>query len=133
MDVKSWFTNVPVTETISIITNIIFKDTDVFNGFNKQQFTKLLCLAVQDNIFMFNNKLFTQVDVVAMGSPFGPLFANFFLGFLEQKYFTEWANYVKPTFYVRYVDDTFILFNDRSHIEQFVAYLNTWLKNSKFT
>ena len=50
MDVESLFTNVPVTETISIITNIIFKDTDVFNSFNKQQFTKLLCLAVQDNV-----------------------------------------------------------------------------------
>ena len=46
MDVESLFTNVPVTETISIITNIIFKDTYIFNGFNKQQFTKLLCLAV---------------------------------------------------------------------------------------
>ena len=82
------FTNVPVTETITIITDIIFKDTDVFNGFNKQKFTKLLCLAVQDNAFMFNNKLFKQVDGVAMGSPLGPLFANFFLGYLEDKYFT---------------------------------------------
>ena len=132
MDVESLFTNVPVTETISIITNIIFKDTDVFNGFNKKQFTKLLCLAVQDNVFMFIKKLFKQVDGVALGSPLGPFFTNFFLGFLEQKYFTE-CNNVKPTFYVRYVDDTFVLFNDRSHIEQFVVYLNTWHKNLKFT
>ena len=97
MDVESLLTNVPVTETISIITNIIFNDTDGFNGFNKQQFTKLLCLAVQDNIFMFNNKLFKQFDGVAKGSPLGPLFAHFFLGYLEQKYFTE-CNNVKPTF-----------------------------------
>ena len=34
---------------------------------------------------------------------------------------------------LRYVDDTFVLFNDRSHIEQFVAYLNTWHKDLKFT
>ena len=50
MDVDSLFTNVPITETISIITNISFTDTDVFNGFNKQQCTKLLCLVVQDNV-----------------------------------------------------------------------------------
>ena len=92
----------------------------------------MLCLAAQDNVFMFNKKLFKQVDGVAMGSYFGPLFVNFFLGFLEQKYFTE-CNNVKPTFYVRYVDDTFVLLHDRSHIEQFVAYLNTWHKNLKFT
>ena len=131
MDVEL-FTNVPVTETITIITDIIFKDTDVFNGFNKQQFTKLLCLAVQDNVFMFNNKLFKQVDGVAMGSPLGPLFANFFLGYLEDKYFTKCIDF-KPSFYVRYVDDTFALFNDKDHIEHFVAYLNTWHKNLKFT
>ena len=132
MDVESLFTNVPVSETITIITDIIFKDTEVFNGFNKQQFTKLLCLAVQDNVFTFNNKLFKQVDGVAMGSPLGPLFANFFLGYLEEKYFTECIEF-KPSFYVRYVDDTFALFNDKDHIEQFVAYLNTWHKNLKFT
>ena len=87
MDVASLFTVVPITETISIITDIIFKDTDVFNGFNTQQFTKLLCLAVQDNFFVFNNKLFKQVDSVTMGNLLGPPFANFFLGFLEQQYF----------------------------------------------
>ena len=64
---------------------------------------------------MFNNKLFRQVDGMAMASPFGPLFANFFFSFLEQKYFTE-CNNVKLTFYVRYVDDSFVLFDDRNHI-----------------
>ena len=34
-----------------------------------------------------------------MGSPFGPLFANFFLDYLDQKYFPECYN-VKPTFYL---------------------------------
>ena len=37
------------------------------------------------------------------------------------------------TFYVRYVDNTFVLFNDKSHTEKFEAYLNTWHKNLKFT
>ena len=56
--------------------------------------------------------------VWAMGSPLGPLFANFFLGYLEDKYFTKCIDF-KPSFYVRYVDDTFALFNDKDHIEQF--------------
>ena len=84
-----------------------------------------------NNVFMFNNKLFKQVDGVAMGSLLGPLFANFFLGYLEHKYFVQ-CNDVKPTFYVRYVDNTFVLFDNTSHIEQFVVYLNTWHKNLKF-
>ena len=81
---------------------------------------------------MFNNKLFEQVDGVAVGEPSWPTFAHFFLGYLEQKYFTEYNN-VKPTFHVRYVDDTFVLFDDKSRIEKFAAYLNTGHKNLKFT
>ena len=52
------------------------------------------------------------------------LFANFFLGYLEDKYFTKCIDF-KPSFYVRYVNDTFALFNDKDPVEQFVEYLNT--------
>ena len=86
MDVESLLINVLATETILIITKIIFKDIDSFSGSNKQTFTKLFCLAGQDNV-LFNNKLFKQIDCEAMGITLGPLFANFFLGYLEQQYF----------------------------------------------
>ena len=68
MDVESLFTNVPVNETISIITNIIFKDTDVLNGFNKQQFTKLLCLAVQDNFLCLITNYLSKLMVWLWGA-----------------------------------------------------------------
>ena len=93
MDVEILFTNVPNIETISIITNIILKETDVFSGFDKQQFTKLFYVAVLDNVHMFNNKLYKQVDGVAMGNPLGPFFANCFHVYLKQKYFKECNNF----------------------------------------
>ena len=80
---------------------------------------------------MVNNKLFKQVNGVTVGSSLGLLFANFFLGYIEQKHFTQCNG--KPAFYVRYVNETFVLFNDKSHFEQFVVYLYTWHKNLKFT
>ena len=67
---------------------------------------------------MFNNKLFKQVDNVAMRSLLSPFYFNFFLGYLEHKYIIQY-NDVKPKFYVCYVDDKFVLFNDKSHIERF--------------
>ena len=38
-------------------------------------------------MFLYNDRLFKQVDGVAMGSPLGPSLANFFLGYLEETRF----------------------------------------------
>ena len=39
----------------------------------------------------------------------------------------------KPIFYRRYVDDTFILFRDPSHVAKFLDYLNSQHSCIKFT
>ena len=39
-----------------------------------------------------------------MGSPFGPVFANIFMGFCKYKWRNEY-NLNKPKFYLRYADD----------------------------
>ena len=72
---------------ISIITNIIFKDIDVLHGFAKQQFAKLLSVAVQNNFFMFNNKLFKQTYDVAIRNLLGPLFCQFLSWLFRTKVF----------------------------------------------
>ena len=85
-DVVSLFTNIPVNETIGIISNALFSDHQFFHGFNRSEFEKLLSLSVKNCHFIFNGRLYQQVDGVAMGSPLGPLFANIFMSFHEQKW-----------------------------------------------
>ena len=51
--------------------------------------------------------IYQQVDGVAMGSPLGPTFANYYMGHLENKIFSN--RELKPKIYVRYVDDIFLL------------------------
>ena len=41
-----------------------------------------------------------------MGSPLGPTFANYYMGYLEEKVFS--AEKCKPTVYARFVDDVFV-------------------------
>src|SRR5215469_1490602 len=83
-DVKSLFTNVPLYETIDIILEQIFtNDNSTFNSFSRNNFKKLLELAILDTHFIFNEKVFKQVDGVAMGSPLGPTLANIFMCSLE--------------------------------------------------
>ena len=78
-DVQSLFTNIPLNESIDIITNGLYKDSPKFMDLTKMQFKELLGIAVKESPFLFNDKLYVQSDGVAMGSCLGPSFANAFL------------------------------------------------------
>ena len=68
---------------------------------------QLIYLCTKESVFLFNGKLYTQCDGVAMGSPLGPLLANVFICNFERKMLDECPNDFKPLVYRRYVDDTF--------------------------
>ena len=136
-DVSSLFTNIPLDETIDYAVNLVFENSDtyVYNdcSFNKEQLRKLLQLAVKENHFLFNGRLYDQIDGVAMGSPLGPTLANIFMSVLETKFMVNCPSEFKPILYRRYVDDTYCLFEKVEHVEKFLAYLNGQHRNIKFT
>ena len=77
--------------------------------------------------------MFLQCDGLVMGSPITPILANFFLCIKEKKNFIFVCPVeFKPIFYRRYVDATFLLFKDPSHIFLFLI-MNSQHKNIKFT
>ena len=90
-------------------------------------------MAVQDSYFFFNNKLFKQIDGVAMGSPLGPSLANAFLCYYEQIWLNNCPIEFKPMAYFRYVDDTFIIFRNPEHAPLFLNYLNSRHSSMRFT
>ena len=62
-DVESLYTNVPLTETINIITNIVFPNqAQSFLGLNRLSFTKLLDIATRNCFFLFDKKLYSVRD-----------------------------------------------------------------------
>ena len=133
-DVQSLFTNVPLIETIEIILNKLFPTQNtVFNGFDMFNFRRILEIAVIDTHFIFNDKIYKQVDGMAMGSPLGPTFANIFMCHLEELYLNQCPASFAPLFYKRYVDDTFVLFKERNHAIQFLEFINSFHSNIRFT
>ena len=63
----------------------------------------------------------------------GPTFANIFLCYHERRWLDDCPNEFKPKYYRRYVDDCFLIFDDPSHIDSFLNYLNGCHPKMKFT
>ena len=93
---------------------------------------KTLLKKCTEGHFLYNNKIYTQVDGVQMGSPLGPTLANWFLGYIEDKLFRNNKDFF-PKFYTRYVDDVFAIFKQDEHVDKFLNLLNSQHQNLEFT
>ena len=74
--------------------------------------------------------MYKQTDGVAMVSPLGPALANIFVGYYEEKLFSQTQ---KPPTYFRYVDDTFAIFDHEAEADKFLIKLNCLHPFLKFT
>ena len=59
-------------------------------------------------------RLFRQIQGVAMGSPLGPTFANFYMGYLEDNIFSDPTK--RPNIYARFIDDVFVQIKDNQQL-----------------
>ena len=123
-DVRSLFTNVPLLKTIDICMDRLYRgNADITPHMPEDVLRRLIKLCVCDNTFVFNNKVYQQIDGVAMGSSLGPVLANIWMAHLEEKFILTSA--LSPQFYRRYVDDTFCLFKKQADVHLFHDYLNS--------
>ena len=73
-------------------------------------------------LLLYKDGLFRKVDGVAMGSPLGPSFANFFLYHLERYKFFHNLD-INPKLYVHFVDDIFAVFSENVSVDLFFTTL----------
>ena len=133
IDVDSLFNNDPLDETIKICIDELFKSEMTVSGLNKKEMFEMLSLTLKESIILFDNKYYSQIDGVAMGSPLGPTLANIFLCYHESNWLKDCPKDFKPVYYKRYVDDIFVLFNKPKHAQFFLEYMNKKHKNMKFS
>ena len=130
-DVTNLFGMVPVDEAIDIATKKLFSSRYCPEDMVPSVFKNLLQLAISNNVFLFNGVYYIQKNGVAMGNPLAPTLAELFMQELETK-LDDYSG-VKPSFYRRYVDDIFAIFNSVTDILMFESYLNTLHPRIKFT
>ena len=135
-DVKSLFTNIPLSFTLNLILESIYVDnTTEWNGLNKSRLLRLLSWSTKNTTFQFNNKFYKQLDGVAIGSPIGPLLADVMMNYMYviNKAIERTALDHQPQFFCRYVDDCFAAFTNTSSIDVFLCNLNSVHGQIQFT
>ena len=66
-------------ETIQICANSLYESNLTPPVMDRDVFIELMNIATTSVKFSFNNKMYKQIDGVAMGSPFGPALAKIFV------------------------------------------------------
>ena len=133
LDVASLFRNIPLEETIKSCVNDLFSNNFYLGKLSRKDLYELLKLTLSESSFIFDNKLYKQIDGVAMGLHLGPTSANAFLCHYEKTWLNECPSPFEPTVCRRYVDDFFVRFKSEEHLKLFVNYMNSKHKNIKFT
>ncbi|XP_045779584.1 uncharacterized protein LOC123877124 [Maniola jurtina] len=128
LDVDSLFTNVPVNETLNILTKLLEN-----NHINANEITELIELTkicMKQNYFKFNDQFYQQKEGLAMGSPLSPLMADIFMDDFENKHIVKNNNIL---YYYRYVDDIIICWTGTDEqLDTFVKNLNKIHPKIKF-
>ena len=128
-NVSSLFTSVPLDETIKICSDALYGDSNLQPLIRKDVSVELMKSATSAVEFSINNTIYKQTDGVAMGSPLCQVLANIFVGYYEEKLFSQTQ---KPPTYFRYVDDTFAIFDFVAEADQFLIKLNCLHLSRKF-
>ncbi|CAH8850906.1 unnamed protein product [Trichobilharzia szidati] len=121
LDVASLFTNVPLMETVDFICQqILEKQIDI--GIPVISLKELLLRCTMNVHFLFNNLYYRQIDGIAMGSPLGPILADFFLAKIENGPLRQVIE--ETDSYFRYVDDTFIILDVKTDKNEMLKKFN---------
>ena len=131
-DAESLFTNVPLSRTVWIILDRIYKDKLIDTKLQKRTLKKLILDCYTKTAFPFDGQIYVQKDGVCMGSSVGPVSANIILTKFERVIVSELINDRVIKFYKRYVDDTLVLIKP-SDISAVLTKLNSFDPNLKFT
>ena len=133
LDVDSLFTNIPLDKTIDICIYSLYKDDQNTPRISKDVFRYLVTVVTKVSFFILNNNVYKQTDGVAMGTPTGSHLANIVMCRFENKLLKDCPQSLKAVFYIRYVDDIFVLVSSLDQAEKFKMCLSSKHSNINFS
>jgi hypothetical protein len=127
-DVKSLFTNVPIEDALDYLKQELNKYVYTIPIY---KILDLIRLCTVDTCFIFEDVYYRQKFGMQMGSCLSPVMANIYMEFFE----TRKLNLILPenTLWLRFVDDTFSIWNKDNNLNVFLDELNNQVPSIKFT
>jgi len=132
IDVTSLYTNIPHDEGIRACERSLNLHRSNSEQPSNTNIIQLLDCVLKMNNFDFNGKHYLQVGGTAMGTKVAPSLANLFMAYFEDKFVYTYP--VKPTIWLRYIDDIFLIWEHGDEkFQTFLNHLNTCHQTIKFT
>lgn len=131
-DVQNLFPSVPIKECQALINDIMIQSK--LDPQNIIDLNHIFSICLHQNYFVHNEKIYQQLDGLAMGSPISPLCADVFMNEIEEKAL-NCDNFRKHIHYwYRYVDDVLCLWTgSKDELDEFLIYINSINSKIKFT
>ena len=142
IDIVSLYTNIPHKLGLEAIEYYIDKFRDkIPKRFTKQFILESIEFVLTNNNFFFDGICRHQEDGTAMGSKMAPPYANLSIGYLEEtKLYPALSRHFTPDmveliirWFLRYIDDGFILWPKGLLIDIFLQIINSLHPNIQFT
>ena len=81
--------------------------------------TELIDIVLKNNVFKFNNNYYLQIQGTAMGTKMAPVYANLFMGKVEEQLIELGKPHIK--LWRRFIDDIFVIWTGSK--SEFVTYM----------
>lgn len=131
LDVIEMYPKIPLQEAIDKTVTKFEKDENKELNITPELLQEGLTLA-SEQIFTYDNEYYKQKDGLTIGSAISPILADVHMEDIETDFLNAYHNNI--SLYVRYVDDTFLLWNGtNTKFKSFFEYINGLHPTIKFT
>ena len=133
LDVVSLFTKVPVDETLIVVREKLTADPSLEERtcIPVDNLMEMLTFCVETTYFGMGSDIYRQEEGLAMGSPLSPVLANVYMEYFEEM--ALGSTPLKPSMWLRYVDDTFILWPHQEDVQVLMDHVNSIRPSIQFT
>ena len=131
VDITSLYTVIPNNEGLQAL-KYFFNQRPIKKP-SSETLLRLAELVLTLNCFSFGDNYCKQIIRVAMGTKMGPSYANLFVGFIENKFFSNYHG-PKPDLCKRYIDDCVgATSSSREELNQIINSVNSFYPALKYT
>lgn len=129
-DVSALYTNMHIDRSLKSVETALRKNPDKSRP--DKYILELLEITMRNSDFEFNNEYFLQILGIAMGKRYAPQLANLYLIDFDTQAMEGFK--IKPSYYVRYLDDIFFLWEGTEiELKEYEQFLNSRIPDIKVT